>query len=62
MRTAYSFLLILFITSITYSQDSIKHYYLGEIVVSAENETIMKTSSEFEITKSKISDEHNFEQ
>ena len=61
MRTAYSFLLILFITSITYSQDSIKHYYLGEIVVSAENETIMKTSSEFEITKSKISDEHNFD-
>jgi iron complex outermembrane recepter protein len=54
------FSVFLFNNSYCQNKDSLKTYYTGEIIVSANNEAIIKTTSTIDIEKSKIESYDNF--
>jgi len=57
--TLFVLFVVLFVNSV-YAQDSLRTYYTGEIVVTSENEAIIKTTSTVDIDKSEIDTKDNF--
>ncbi|MFA5403478.1 MAG: TonB-dependent receptor [Ignavibacteria bacterium] len=55
-------ILFVFLSDFSYSQDSdsLKIYYSGEIIITAQNESIIKTASTIDIDKTKINSKDNF--
>jgi iron complex outermembrane receptor protein len=63
MKNIFLFVLLILTPIILYSQvkDSVKTYFLGEIVVTAENKAITKAANTVEISGEDIMDRNSFQ-